>query len=103
MKNDHRNFIMLTLTAMIILAISSVIFLEITIPDPDPYYYTQHSGIIIGKNETRLAFYIETKQSVTMVTVGSFEFQKYEIGDVYEWELQHHRQSITNMTMIQSW
>ena len=54
--------------------------------NPKGYYkYHEHSGTIIGKNESRWAFYIETNRSVTTVIVDNVTFYQYEIGDHYEW------------------
>ena len=104
MKSDHmRIAITFLLVAIVLVTVVTTMYIGMTFPDSDPYYYTEHSGIIIGKNESRLAFYIETPNSVTMVYVGEFEFTQYEIGNRYDWTVQHRRMNITNMTMIHNW
>lgn len=73
---------------------------------PDGYYTEHyHSGTIIGMNESRLVFYVETSKSISEVPVGPSDFNRYEIGDFYEWWTQtyHRYGGLTNMTMIHSW
>ena len=97
--NNNNLWVGWALFSIVILLIGGLIMIELTFPDPDPYYYKTHSGIIIAKNESRSVFYIETEHSVTMVIVGSYEFTKYDIGDHFEWVTQHRRLSMTNVTM----
>ena len=70
-------------------------------------YYTHHpqSGHIIGKNVSRMVFYVETNTSMKTVHVDVDTYYQYDIGDRYEWVISvfHRYSRITNMTMIHSW
>lgn len=61
-----------------------------------------YGGIIIGMNESRMAFYIETNHTVKVVGVDADEFGQYEVGDYYVWTVivTHRNQGITNMTVM---
>ena len=107
MKFDKLLIIRILITALILVVgtglIHGVLYYE---PGPDGYYTEHyHSGTIIGMNESRLVFYVETSKSISEVPVGPSDFNHYEIGDQYEWIIvtYHRRTGISNLTMIHSW
>ena len=107
MKFDKLLIIRILITALILVVgtglILGVLYYE---PGPDGYYTEHyHSGTIIGMNESRLVFYVETSKSISEVPVGPSDFNRYEVGDFYEWWTQryHRYGGLTNLTMIHSW
>ena len=73
---------------------------------PDGHYtYHPQSGYIIGKNHSRMVFYVETNTAMKTVSVDVDTYYRYDVGERYEWVIAvYHRHSgIANMTMIHSW
>ena len=94
--------------AVIVGGLAAYLFIVVGVVDdgPDGYYtYHPQSGYIIGKNESRMVFYVEMNATMKTVHVDGETFTLYSVGDYYEWVITrfHGYIGITNLTMIYSW
>lgn len=94
------------LVAVMVGSLAAYLLIVVDDDGPDGYYtYHPQSGYIIGKNESRMVFYVETNTTMKTVHVDGDTFTQYSIDDYYEWVIPvfHRYVGMTNLTMIHSW